>query len=112
MPIPWSRRSGRGSEMDGLKNFNVTYLLPYAADADAQRDRSATRHFRHTGIIVAASVEQVVHEICKGGGVPIAIEAIKPTLNFLNPVSRDYKQQFMLAIYFSTQAGLSAGRAL
>ena len=98
--------------MDGLKNFNVIYLLPYAADADAVRDRSANRHFRHTGIIVAGSEGQVVTEIRKNGGIPIDIRAIKPTLAFLNPISRDYKQQFMLAIYFNTQAGLSAGRAL
>jgi general secretion pathway protein F len=98
--------------MDGLKNFNVVYLLPYAADADAVRDRLARRHFRHNRIMVAATPEQVVYEVRKTGGIPIQIEAIKPTINFLNPVSRDYKQQFMLAIYFNTQAGLSAGRAL
>ena len=98
--------------MDGLKNFNVVYLLPYAADADAVRDRSAKKHYRHSGIIVAASTAQVVYEVRKNGGIPIDIAVIKPTLSFLNPVSRDYKQQFMLAIYFNTQAGLSAGRAL
>ena len=98
--------------MDGLKNFNVTYLLPYAADADAVRDRSAPRHFRHNSIVVAASTEQVVYEVRKGGGIPIEIRVIKPSLSFFNPVTRDYKQQFMLAIFFNTQAGLSAGRAL
>jgi general secretion pathway protein F len=98
--------------MDGLKNFDVTYLLPYAADADATRDRSARRHYRHKRIVVAASPEQVVYEVRRSGGIPIDINVIKPTWSFLNPVSRDYKQQFMLAIFFNTQAGLSAGRAL
>lgn len=98
--------------MDGLKNFNVIYLLPYQADADAVRDRLAQRHFRHSSIVVAANAEQVVHEVRKGGGIPIDIKVIKPTLALFNPVSRDYKQQFMLAIYFNTEAGLSAGRAL
>ena len=98
--------------MDGLKNFDVTYLLPYAADADAVRDRSAPRHYRHKSIVVAGSTEQVVHEVRKGGGIPIEIRVIKPTLSIFNPVTRDYKQQFMLAIFFNTQAGLSAGRAL
>ena len=98
--------------MDGLKNFNVVFLLPYAADADAVRDRLAKKHFRHRGIVVAASVAQVVTEVRKTGGIPIEIQAIKPAWALLNPVSRDYKQQFLLAIYFNTQAGLSAGRAL
>ena len=98
--------------MRTLKNFNVVYLLPYAADAEAVRDRSATRHFRHNSIVVATSTAQVVHEIRSGGGIPIDIRIIKPTLSFFNPVSRDYKQQFMLSIYFNTEAGLSPGRAL
>lgn len=98
--------------MDGLKNFNVVFLLPYAADADAVRDRLARKHYRHRSIVVAASREQVVSEVRKNGGIPIDIKAIKPGWAVLNPVSRDYKQQFMLAIYFNTQAGLSAGRAL
>jgi general secretion pathway protein F len=98
--------------MEGLKNFNVVYLLPYAADADAVRDRAATQYFRHNGIVVAVNEEQVVYELRRNGGIPVEVRAIRPTSNFLNPVSRDYKQQFMLAIYFNTQAGLSAGRAL
>ena len=98
--------------MDGLKNFNVVYLLPYAADADAVRDRSATRHFRHNSIMVAATPQHVVYEVRRNGGIPINITLIKPSWSFLSPVTRDYKQQFMLAIYFNTQAGLSAGRAL
>ncbi len=98
--------------MDGLKNFNVVYLLPYAADADAVRDRTAPRHFRHKSIVVAANTEQVVHEVRRSGGIPVEIRVIKPQLSFFNPVTRDYKQQFMLAIFFNTQAGLSAGRAL
>jgi general secretion pathway protein F len=98
--------------MEGLKNFNVVYLLPHAADADAVRDRSATHYFRHSGIVVAANPEQVVYEVRRSGGIPVEVRAIRPTSTFFNPVSRDYKQQFMLAIYFNTQAGLSAGRAL
>jgi len=98
--------------MDSLKNFSVTYLLPYAADSDAVRDRSAQRHFRHTSIVVAVNTEQVVYEVRRSGGIPIDVKAIKQGWSFLNPVSRDYKQQFMLAIFFNTQAGLSAGRAL
>lgn len=98
--------------MEGLKNFSVVYLLPYAADADAVRDRSAAHYFRHSGIVVAASPEQVVYELRRNGGIPVEVRAIRPTSNFFNPVSRDYKQQFMLAIYFNTEAGLSAGRAL
>ena len=98
--------------MDKLKNFTVTYLLPYAADAEAVQDRSATRHFRHKSVMVAASEQQIVRQVCSNGGIPIEIAPIKPTLGIFNPVSRDYKQQFMLAIYFNTQAGLSAGRAL
>ncbi|MDY7572989.1 type II secretion system F family protein [Actimicrobium sp. CCI2.3] len=98
--------------METLKNFSVTYLLPFADDADAVRDRSARKHFRHNRIMVATSREQIVHDVRKTGGVPIDIRIIKPAMNWLNPVSRDYKQQFLLAIYFNTQAGLSAGRAL
>ena len=98
--------------MDGLKNFNVVFLLPFAADADAVRDRVAKKYYRHNSIVVAASPEQVVSEVRKNGGIPIEIRAIKQTWAWLNPVSRDYKQQFLLAIYFNTQAGLSAGRAL
>ena len=98
--------------MDGLKNFDVVFLLPYAADADAVRDRLAKKHFRHRSIVVAASSEQVVSEVRKTGGIPIDIRVLKQSWSWLNPVSRDYKQQFMLAIYFNTQAGLSAGRAL
>ncbi|GAA4030006.1 type II secretion system F family protein [Actimicrobium antarcticum] len=98
--------------MDGLKNFSVTYLLPFAADAEAVRDRSARKYFRHRSIVVAVTTEQVVHEVRQNGGIPVDIRVIKPTLAFLNPVSRDYKQQFLLAIYFNTQAGLSAGQAL
>jgi type II secretory pathway component PulF len=98
--------------VDGLKNFNVTYLLAHAADADAVRDRSATRYFRHRSIVVAENPQQVVSEVRRNGGIPVDIKVIKPGLNFLNPVTRDYKQQFVLAIYFNTQAGLSAGRAL
>ena len=98
--------------MEGLKNFNVVFLLPYEADADAVRDRRAKKHFRHRSIVVAASPAQVVSEVRKTGGIPIEIRAIKHSRGWLHPVSRDYKQQFMLAIYFTTQAGLSAGRAL
>ena len=102
--------------MDNLKNFNVVYLLPYAADADAVRDRSAKKHFRHHGIVVAANREQVVCDVRRNGGIPIEITPIRPSLPFFdsvfNPVSRDYKQQFMLAIHFSTEAGMSAGSAL
>ena len=98
--------------MDGLKNFKVVFLLPYEADVDAVRDRRAKKHFRHRSIVVAASRAQVVSEVRKTGGIPIDIRAIKQSRGWLNPVSRDYKQQFMLAIYFNTQAGLSAGRAL
>ena len=98
--------------MDKLKNFNVTYLLPYAADAEAVQDRTARKHFRHQSVMVAASEQQVVRQVCSNGGIPVEIQPIKPTLAIFNPVSRDYKQQFMLAIYFNTQAGMSAGRAL
>lgn len=98
--------------MDGLKNFNVVYLLPYPENADAIRDRVAKKHYRHRRVVVAVNAEQVVHEVRRTGGVPIDIRVIKPSWALLNPVSRDYKQQFMLAIFFNTQAGLSAGRAL
>jgi general secretion pathway protein F len=98
--------------MESLKNFSVTYLLPFAADADATLDRSARKHFRHKRIMVATNREQVVHDVRKNGGMPIEVRVIKPAMAWLNPVSRDYKQQFLLAIFFNTQAGLSAGRAL
>ncbi|MBC7415787.1 MAG: type II secretion system F family protein [Herminiimonas sp.] len=98
--------------MDKLKNFHVTYLLPFAADAEAVQDRSAKRHFRHTSVMVAADERQIVRRVCSNGGIPVEILPIKKRLALFNPVSRDYKQQFMLAIFFNTQAGLSAGKAL
>ncbi|MEC4720401.1 type II secretion system F family protein [Noviherbaspirillum sp. CPCC 100848] len=98
--------------MSGLRNYEASYLLPFASDHEAVRDKVASKYFRHRAIIVASTERQVVEEVQRRGGIPLDLKVIRPGLSFLNPVSRDQKQQYLRAIYTNVKGGMSASVAL
>lgn len=93
-----------------LRSYTVSYLLPRRNDASAVQD-AVSGHFRHEGVIVAENEHAVIAQIRSMGGLPLSIKANRPRSRFFMGVSREYKRQFLLAIYFNCSQ-MSAAKAL
>ena len=79
-----------------MRIYSVTYL-PVGAPKNAT-------------LIIAANSEKEAFAQVIPKGVPVAIELASGRTKV--KISRDYKQQFLTAILFHVEAGLSAGKAL
>lgn len=95
-----------------LSNFRVSYLSSAVENATAVEDDSASGYFRHESVVVAVDERAVVAELRSRGCIPLSVESVKPVHPFFNRVSRDYKLQFLQALGFNIEAGMSAGKAL
>ncbi|MEY3200595.1 MAG: hypothetical protein RIR70_145, partial [Pseudomonadota bacterium] len=95
-----------------MKNFRVSYLLPFAESPAAAPDRQVPGYFRHETILVADDSQAVIREIRNRAGVPLRVSEVRPLPVIFNRISRYYRIQFLQAVNFNVQAGMSAGRAL
>ncbi len=95
-----------------ISNFRAVYLLPYIMDGSAIPDRSMPGFFRHELVLSAFSVKEVLEEIRDRNGVVLDVKLIPKANPLINRVSRSYKQQFLQALAFNVQAGISPDRAL
>lgn len=94
-----------------LSNFDVEYLLKYSESINAIEDKKSPGWFRHKTVISAMSADYIKRDIRGKGGIPVKVSYIKPKKKMFG-ASRDYKAQFLTAIHFNVQAGMSAGKAL
>ena len=92
--------------------WNVEYLLPFAKTADAVPDPRSPGWFTHKSVVAAPSKSDVLKYLATQGGVPLTVETVKPVHPWFAKVSRDYKQQFLIAIAYNVDAGMSATKAL
>jgi len=95
-----------------MRNYRVSYLLPFAETPAAVPDRQVPGYFRHETILVADDSNAVVREIRNRSGVPLRVSEVRPMPAIFNRASRYYRIQFLQAVNFNVQAGMSAGRAL
>jgi type II secretory pathway component PulF len=95
-----------------ITNFRATYLLPYIMDGSAIPDRSMPGYYRHELVLSAFSEREVLAEIRDRNGVVLDVIKLPPRNPLFTRVSRVYKQQFLQALAFNVQAGISPDRAL
>jgi type II secretory pathway component PulF len=93
-------------------NFRATYLLPYIMDGSAIPDRSMPGYYRHELVLSAFSEREVLAEIRDRSGIVLDVVQLPPRNPLFTRVSRTYKQQFLQALAFNVNAGISPDRAL
>lgn len=95
-----------------IKTWAVEYLLPYPASPSAVPDAKAKGHYRHREVMIGSSEQAVLRELGQKAAVPVDIrEQTAPHPLFMR-LPKSFKQQFLTALLFSVEGGLSAGRAL
>ena len=95
-----------------MRNYKVSYLMPFAENPGAVPDKQVPGYFRHEAVLVADDSSAVVREIRNRSGVPLRVSEVRPLPAIFNRASRYYRIQFLQAINFNVQAGMSSGRAL
>lgn len=94
-----------------LRSYNVKYLMPFREDVTAIEDKKAPGFYHHKALMVGESERAIVMQIREKGGLPISMTLARPRPKLFNGMDREYKQQFLKAIYFNSSA-MSAAKAL
>jgi general secretion pathway protein F len=94
-----------------VRNWWAEYLLPLQETPDAPEESSSPGWFRHRRIVASDTKAGVVAEIIQRGAVPVSVKPVRKPLPFLDRVARTYKQEFLIAIRYNMENGLSAGKA-
>ena len=94
-----------------MRSYRVQYTLPYRARMDAIEDTLHPGIFHHLDMLVGDSENDVVSQILALGAVPTKVELLKPKNKIFSKLTREYKEQFLRAIYFNCTA-MSAAKAL
>lgn len=94
-----------------LRSYEVKYILPYRLDVSAIADKKAEGYYHHKALVVGESEQAVIAQIREVGGLPVSIKIIKSRFKIFSGLDRDYKQQFLKAIYYNSSA-MSASKAL
>lgn len=95
-----------------MRNYRVTYLMPYAETPGAKPEASVPGYFRHEAMLAAEDKLSAVREIRLKSGVPLNVYEVRNLPAIFNRASRFYRIQFLQAVIFNVQAGMSSGRAL
>jgi type II secretory pathway component PulF len=96
---------------DKLRNYHVDYLLPTPGEGSIARRDSDAGQFHHREILVGQNEVEIVRYVRSLGGVPVTIKLIEQGGSSGRKVSADFKEQFLLAIYFSCSS-MSASKAM
>lgn len=95
-----------------IRSWSVEYLLDYQATSSAIQDKNVHDHYRHDEVVMGSSKVEVIRSLREKGAIVISIKEKQPPHPLLNRVTNDYRQQFLMALMFNVEGGVSPGKAL
>jgi type II secretory pathway component PulF len=96
---------------DRLRNYQVDYLLPTPSDVGYSRHDADAGNYHHRAVLVGQSEAEIVRHVRSLGGVPVTVRLLRPSRRGARSASAQFKEQFLMAIYFSCSS-MSASKAL
>lgn len=94
-----------------IKNYWGVYLSKHLEGASAKGVPTHPGFFKYRKLYTAHTTTEVASQIIEAGGTPVEIEIAKARHPILDKVSREFKEEFLAAIIYNLEGGLSAGKA-
>lgn len=92
--------------------WKVRYLSNKSSGAFSVPDAKHPGWYQHVDVLMATREDEVIRMVEARGGLVVRIDPVKPKISLFDRVSNEYRARLLMAILFSIEGGMSAGRAL
>ena len=94
-----------------IKNYWVEYISQNLEGASAKEEPSHPGWYRYRKLFTGANEHEVAADVIAFGGKPFSINVAKQRHPYFDSISREYKEEFLQAIIYNLDSGMSAGKA-